>query len=237
LTTWTTNNLDELELVTTGDGIASRILDGMRQIQPNNDIILEVFKVPHHGSEKNSQLGNLTSDDEAERKHHVFMVMALCYLFSIEFSKFTDPSHLGVLNKVRNTILHRLPREPEYLGSHVLWMDHVKDVGREFGEQELSKEKLRLVEDGNISDLGDTMNLAGFTLDLAERYQAVVAGEDTTNLMTGARYMGVVNQWDYQKIMGSTKYPDFYRNVEKDGIFIQQLRVAWSVERFYSSFR
>jgi hypothetical protein len=83
LTTWT-NTSNQLELVTTGDGLASHILDGMKQIQPNltTDLttVLEVFKVPHHGSAKNSQLGNLTTDIELEKKHHLFMVLALCYI-------------------------------------------------------------------------------------------------------------------------------------------------------------
>ena len=202
----------------------------MKTIQPNTNIILEVFKVPHHGSEKNNQLGVRITDDALEKKHHVFMVMAMCYHFLFDYFPFHKKS---VCDDVRRKILDAIPTTNGYQRDEH-WIAHVKDLGREFYEMQLSK--LHFVHNDVRYNLDTVTDIGYVTLLLAERYQGIIAGNDVKDIIGGIRYESGV-QWDFQKIMRETEDKAFYENVENDAVFIGTLRVAYRVKDFYTTFR
>jgi hypothetical protein len=191
--------------VTTGDGLASHILHGMKTIQPNTNIILEVFKVPHHGSEKNNH-------------------------FLFDYFPFHKKS---VCDDVRKKILDAIPTTNGYQRDEH-WIAHVKDLGREFYEMQLSK--LHFVHNDVRYNLDTVTDIGYVTLLLAERYQGIIAGNDVKDIIGGIRYESGV-QWDFQKIMRETEDKAFYENVENDAVFIGTLRVAYRVKDFYTTFR
>lgn len=112
-------NQPQFDIITTGDGLAAYISFGMKHVPeivrnlPVGAIpVVNVFKVPHHGSKANSQLGNIFPLSEDMTRQHTFLALGLCFL---EGQAAHVPAsvapRLGYLDKTRQTILDNIPLE------------------------------------------------------------------------------------------------------------------------------
>jgi hypothetical protein len=230
LTTWANNNV--LELVTTGDGLAAYILDGMGNIQPNGDKILDVFKVPHHGSEKNSQLGDPITSDELEERHHVFLVMSLC-----DISRepgLINQATWDVLRAVKATTLDVLPITPKFQHD---WDGHLRDLGTKFHDTQLTKLYAKSMQTDRKIEIDTANELARAVLPLAQRYLGIIEGNEVEDMIHRIRYKDGGKQWTVDNILHFTEDKEFYNNLKKSAVFIGKLRIAHRIKNFYLNFR
>ncbi|KDN34172.1 hypothetical protein RSAG8_12737, partial [Rhizoctonia solani AG-8 WAC10335] len=80
-TTWDDGTYPRI--VATGDSIGQNILDSVSGLKASNNPSLGVFKVPHHGSQRNSQPDDTYQADslDSEKKQHCFLAYACWYLY------------------------------------------------------------------------------------------------------------------------------------------------------------
>ncbi|KAG8714487.1 hypothetical protein FRC09_017556 [Ceratobasidium sp. 395] len=86
ITTW--NDGTSPSIVTTGDTIGIRVLGPVRSLlnPPESKASLGIFKVPHHGSQRNSQVNTnyhvKQSESNREKNHYLFLSLASWFLSS-----------------------------------------------------------------------------------------------------------------------------------------------------------
>lgn len=80
---------NELPIVTTGDSIGTEILERINTLYPSNSVPpipphLGIFKVPHHGSQRNSQIDTsydtTTTETQREKAHTFFLALVSWFL-------------------------------------------------------------------------------------------------------------------------------------------------------------
>ncbi|KAG9119260.1 hypothetical protein FRC07_005781, partial [Ceratobasidium sp. 392] len=99
ITTWN----DEINpaILTTGDTIGARVLSRLNNLQLQNSV-LGIFKIPHHGSQRNSQINRAndlsSTDSEREENHYFFLALASWYLRAHP-TRFNDEEAAGLIEQ------------------------------------------------------------------------------------------------------------------------------------------
>lgn len=229
--------------MTTGDGLAAFISFGIRKNTHYQNIPkMNVFKVPHHGSKANSQLGHLRPPSYQDRQN-IFLTFALCYL-----EEKTPPAGAIIDENFLKSIRERITKNleegcPTYAA---LTLDGKKNVRKAFSE--VFSTEIGRVSYGKKTGvpkpslLMDPKALWDLTIDLAKNFEKISEGGPGEAYMDLVKYTTGSKAWALDpldkntKIKDNTNVRDTYKYLKDQDSLLPEM-VAANIRNFYQTFQ
>ncbi|KAG9124566.1 hypothetical protein FRC07_011106 [Ceratobasidium sp. 392] len=180
ITTW--NDGTNLPIVTTGDSIGARALSRIELLKDPkkpDPPSLGIFKVPHHGSQRNSQLNRTyevsQTQSNKEKNHYLFLSLACWWLLPrIDKNDDNDAFYIrwAVDDVERNWRGEWIKAKPDDCSSPrdaIIFSVKLTEVSEAFWRFVVDSE-LRNTSTGLDIDLTNETNFQSFAVDLAKRH-------------------------------------------------------------------